>query len=83
MVAHFDPVPTVCMFCGEEDIDLPNHLPTPEGEGCPHTPMTFSASTSAPSRIEGTERQGRDASHRGSSSAYSAEGCEANPATTL
>jgi len=43
------------------------HLPTPEGEGCPYTPMTRSTNTPAPSGDEGTERQGRVDAHTATS----------------
>ena len=73
-----------CPFCGEDGVNLSSHLPTPEGEGCPFTPMTCSASAPAPSGDEGTERRGRS-STSGSGECYtSAEGRDAaNPATTL
>lgn len=81
---------TTCPFCGEGEVNLSSHLPTPEGEGCPFTPMTWftpmtcSASAPAPSGDEGTERRGRS-STSGSGECYtSAEGRDAaNPATTL
>jgi len=28
-----------CPLCRERGVHLPHHLPTPEGEGCPYTPM--------------------------------------------
>jgi len=73
-----------CPFCGEDGVNLSSHLRTPEGEGCPFTPMTCSASAPAPSGDEGTERRGRS-STSGSGEYYtSAEGRDAaNPATTL
>ena len=48
----------VCPFCGEEKIEPPIHYPSPEGERCPATPMTRSASTPSPPGVEGTEREG-------------------------
>ena len=74
-----------CPFCGEEEIEPVSHFPTPEGEGCPYTPMTRSANTPAPPGVEGTARQGCRLQDGGSSrSIEPAEGADgADPATTL
>lgn len=76
---------SACPFCGEEEIEPVHHYPTPEGEGCPYTPMTRTANTPAPPGVEGTPRQGRPSSRGGSSCEYiPAEGRDAaDPATTL
>ena len=64
----------VCPFCGKEGIRPTFHLPTPEGEGCPYTPMTCPANTPAPSGDEGTERQDRVDAHTASSDSSVANG---------
>jgi hypothetical protein len=73
-----------CPFCGEEEVEPAHHFPQPEGKGCPYTPMTRSTSLPAPSRVEGTERQGRSIPAGGSVLPEPAEGRDAaDPATTL
>jgi hypothetical protein len=75
-----------CPFCGEDGANLSSHSRTPEGEGCPYTPVTCSASGPAPSGDEGTERRGRSSTSGSGSnhSKHTAEGRDAaNPATTL
>lgn len=76
----------VCPFCGEEGVEPVHHFPTPEGEGCPYTPMTRPVSTPAPPGVEATERRDRPVASQGGSSEYehTAEGADgADPATTL
>ena len=74
-----------CPFCGEDGVNLSSHLRTPEGEGCPYTPVTRSTQPPAPSSVEGNKRQGRPAtSGSGKTMQAPAEGRDAaNPATTL